>query len=63
MTKTSKTRRRLHLRVRDKDMNRLDMIAKAHDGISRSAAFRAALMALCIQLGLEKNEFPDEIKE
>ena len=56
-------RRRLHLRVRDKDINRLDMISEAHGGVSRSAAFRAALMALCIQLGLEKNEFPDDVKE
>jgi hypothetical protein len=57
------TRRRVNLHLADKDISRLEMISFAHGGASWSSVMRSALLALCIQLGMEKNEFPDDLSK
>lgn len=53
----SKTRK-IHVRVREVDRRRVEMIRDTL-GVSMAGAIRAALVALCRQLGFEK-EFPED---
>lgn len=46
--------RKIHIRIRDEDRARLELIRDTM-GVSMAGAFRAALTALCRQLGLENN--------
>jgi hypothetical protein len=48
--------KKIHIRLRDKDRARLELIRAAH-GVSLSGAVRSAIYALSVKLGLEK---PDE---
>ncbi len=55
--------RRVCLHVGERDINRMEMISFAHGGCTWSSVMRSALLALSIQLGLEKNEYPDDLKK
>lgn len=48
--------KKIHIRLRDKDRARLELIRAAH-GVSLSGAVRSAIYALSVKLGFEK---PDE---
>jgi hypothetical protein len=50
---------RFDVRLRERDFARLDLIATTHN-VTRAAAFRIALIALCRQLGYEK-ELPSDM--
>lgn len=50
--------RKIHIRIREQDRMRLEMIRDTL-GVSMAGAFRASLMALCRQMGFEK-ELPDD---
>lgn len=52
-------KRRIHVSLREKDWIRLELVADTF-GVSRSDAFRASLVAMCRQLGFEK-EFSTEM--
>ena len=54
--------KRMHFHVRDEDKERLDLIRHTF-GVSKSAAFRAALAALSRQMGFEKELPPDFMKK
>lgn len=54
-------KRRVHVRLREKDWIRLELISDTF-GVSRSDAFRAALVAMCRQLGFEKEFSTDLLK-
>jgi hypothetical protein len=56
-------RRRLTTHVRPDDIRRLEMLSFAHGGASWSSVVRTALRLLSVQLGLEKNEFPDDFSK
>lgn len=51
--------KKIHIRIRDEDRARIQLIQQAH-GCSMAAAIRGALIALCRQLGFEKH-MPDDI--
>jgi hypothetical protein len=57
------SKRRVNLHLSGKDINRLQMISFAHGGVSWSAVMRSALLALSVQLGMEKNEFPENLNK
>lgn len=49
------TKRRLHLRVNERDWERMQLIRETF-GVSLSAAFRVAVRAACVQLQLQQGE-------
>lgn len=54
--------RKIHLRVREEDRKRLELI-KDTLGLSMSGAFRASLAAMCRQMGFEKEFSEDFLKK
>jgi hypothetical protein len=53
--------RSVNLRLDDKAIGRLEMISFAHGGASWSSVVRSALLNLSVHLGIEKNEYPDDL--
>lgn len=53
---------RIEVRVRSKDRQRLELISETL-GISMAGAFRASLVAMCRQLGFEKEFSEDFLKK
>jgi hypothetical protein len=55
-------RRKLTLRLGGRDYERLELIVAFYE-ITKNAAMKAALLALCRQLGVEKGNPEDFIKK
>jgi hypothetical protein len=55
--------RRVNLLLRPRDIRRLELISFAHGRATWSAVMRSALLALSVQLGMEKNEMPEDLRE
>lgn len=51
--------KKIHIRIRDEDRARLEMIRDTL-GLSMAGAFRASLVAMCRQMGFEK-EFSNDL--
>jgi antitoxin component of RelBE/YafQ-DinJ toxin-antitoxin module len=54
--------KKIHVRIREEDRRRLELIRDTL-GLSLSAAFRAALVAMTRQMGFEKEFTPEMLKK
>ena len=54
--------RKTTIRVRHQDQARIDIVRGVFDGLSLTQVFRMGLVALCRQLGFEKELPPDLLK-
>jgi hypothetical protein len=56
-------RRKTSIRLREKDQERVEMVRGVFEGLSMTQVFRMGLMALCRQLGFEKEPPTDLLKK